>query len=74
MKRRAVTVAGLVRALGGTSKVADWLGVTPEAVDRYKERNSIPPGWHLRIYLELQSRGIPFSLRVFGFSESRKAA
>lgn len=73
MKKRAETVADLVRAFGGTSKMAGWLDVVPSTVSNWKEQNSIPTGWHLKIYLECQSRGIPFSPRIFRLNEGRRS-
>lgn len=39
----------LIRALGGTAKVADACGVTDGAVSLWKRRGSIPPGYWSRL-------------------------
>lgn len=60
------TVRELVEVLGGTSAVARWLGIQPSAVSMWIERDHIPPGWHLRLFLECTSRGLVVDLALFG--------
>lgn len=59
-------VVDLIDELGGTFAVAALFGIGPPAVSNWKEREHIPPGWHLRIYLECKSRNIPVASEVFG--------
>jgi hypothetical protein len=69
MPHRAETVAQLVAAFGGTGKLAEWLDVVPSTVSNWKEQNSIPTGWHLRLYLECEKRGISFAPKIFRLKE-----
>ena len=60
------TVADFVVAFGGTAELADFLDVGMPCVSNWKKDNAIPPGWHLRLYLEAQRRRIDVSLEFFG--------
>lgn len=46
--------------------VAAWLGLNTSAVCNWRERNSIPSGWHLRFYLEAKKRSMEIEPCVFG--------
>jgi len=70
--KRIDTVAQLVKALGGTFAVAKWADVVPSTVSNWKEQNHIPPGWHLRIYLECQNRNLNVSPKLFGLNDKAK--
>jgi len=60
-------VSDLVVALGGTAVVAEWLDVGPSAVSNMKRVNYIPPGWHLKFYLEVKARGLDVDHeKIFG--------
>lgn len=72
MPRRAETVADLVAAFGGTGKLAEWLDVVPSTVSNWKEQNAIPTGWHLRLYLECERRGIAFAPKIFRLKEDER--
>ena len=67
MQKAIISVDHLVDALGGPTKVGEWLGINQSAVSMWKIRGEIPPGWHLRIYLEAEARGFSLSERVFGY-------
>lgn len=69
MPHRAETVTQLVDAFGGTGKLAEWLDVVPSTVSNWKEQNSIPTGWHLRLYLECKKRRIEFAPNIFRLKE-----
>lgn len=70
MRDRAENVSDLVDAFGGTCELADWLDVVPSTVSNWKDQNAIPTGWHLRLYLECQRRGISFSPHIFRLKET----
>jgi hypothetical protein len=83
MSKRLETVDQVIDALGeGRTKgannriVAEWLGLNASAVCNWRERQSIPSGWHLRFYLEAQRRGMEIAPEVFGLPAHpvRKAA
>ena len=73
MTKRLETVDAVIDALGegrtaGANNriVAAWLGLNASAVCNWRERESIPSGWHLRFYLEAQRRGFEIDPCVFG--------
>lgn len=67
MKRETLkTVDELIDAFGGNSVLADWLGIGDTAVSNWRDRKSIPSGWHLRLYLEAESRGLSIDPKLFG--------
>ena len=67
MKRDTLrTVDDVIDAFGGNTVVAEWLGIGAGEVCNWRERRSIPPGWHLRFYLEAQSLGYRTDPRLFG--------
>lgn len=70
MKRNVLqTVDEVIDAFGGNSVLASWLGIGDSAVSNWRDRQSIPPGWHLRLYLEAQSRGIEINPKLFGMDD-----
>ena len=74
MKRDTLrTVDDVIDAFGGNTVVADWLGIGTSAVCNWRERQSIPPGWHLRFYLEAEARGLRIDLNLFGMEGISKA-
>ena len=73
MTKRIETVAQLVKAFGGTGKLAEWADVVPSTVSNWKDQGHIPPGWHLRLYLECQRRKINVSPELFGIEEKPKS-
>lgn len=62
------SVEEVVDALGGDTQVATWLGISQPAVAAWKSRESIPGGWHLRIYARLLAMDIECDPKVFGLS------
>jgi P2-related tail formation protein len=60
------SVQDLVSAFGGTKAMADWADVGMSAVSNWISANSIPSGYHLRLYLEIQRRCIAVDASVFG--------
>ena len=73
MIKRLQTVDDVIDALGGhktaaanNKAVARWLGLNTSAVCNWRERQSIPAGWHLRFYLEAANRGLEIGSVVFG--------
>jgi hypothetical protein len=67
-RKRIDTVAELVTAFGGTFALARWADVVPSTVSNWKEQNHIPPGWHLRLYLECENRNLKVSPTLFGLA------
>jgi hypothetical protein len=72
-RKRIDTVADLVTAFGGTFALARWADVVPSTVSNWKEQNHIPPGWHLRLYLECQQRKLNVSPKLFGLADTPNA-
>ena len=60
------SIADLIEAFGGTAEMAKFLDVGPSAVSNWKAANDIPPGWHLRLFLEAQRRGWSIDQNIFG--------
>lgn len=67
MSKLISTVDELADEWGGTGALAEWLDVGPSAVSNWRAQDCIPAGYHLRIYLEAQSRGLKLSPKLFGF-------
>lgn len=61
------SVDALVAAFGGTKAMADWADVGMSAVSNWIAQGSIPRGYHLRLYLEAQRRGILIDPALWGF-------
>lgn len=67
MSKVVRTVDELIDAFGGVEKMARWAGMSNHsAVCHWRTRNSIPPGWHLRLLVACAARGILVDLTVFG--------
>lgn len=63
------TIDQLVDALGGTGEVGEWADIGANAVANWIARGWIPPGWHLRLYIEANRRGLKLAYeRLFGLS------
>src|SRR5262245_19914369 len=73
MGKPITTVADLVRALGGTAKAAKWAGVKPAAISQWLRRGFVPPGWHLRLLIELKRREFQIDPTLFGVSDKEAA-
>ncbi len=59
-------VATLVDRYGGTAAFAAWAQVGPSCVSNWKANNSIPRGYHLRLFLEARRRGLIVDADLFG--------
>lgn len=77
--KRLATVDQVIDAFGGSKTpaannkaVAAWLGLNTSAVCNWRERESIPSGWHLRFYLEAGKRGLEITPEVFGLPEPER--
>jgi len=68
------TVYGLAHALGGMSALAEDLGVSPDAVEKWAITGDIPNGWHLRLFAKACALGKGVNPCVWGFSESDEEA
>jgi hypothetical protein len=71
--KRLQSVDHVIDAFGGAKTqaannkaVAAWLGLNTSAVCNWRERDSIPSGWHLRFYLKANKRGMEIEPCVFG--------
>lgn len=53
----ASTIEELIDLFGGTSKLADMLGLGDSAICNWVARGFIPPSWHMRLYVELVGMG-----------------
>ena len=60
------SVDALVTAFGGTKAMADWADVGMSAVSNWIASGNIPRGYHLRLYLEAQRRGILIDPSLWG--------
>ena len=70
MLKPCASIPDAIEGMGGPRAVATRYGVAPAEVYRWAVRNFIPPGWHLRMYLDLRSRGYEPSLSgVFGLDD-----
>lgn len=67
------TVEELVAAFGGTKAMAQWADVGPSAVSNWISLESVPRGYHLRLYLEIQRRGILADPSLFGMPDDPPA-
>lgn len=67
MNHRIGSIDELISALGGPTALGEHLGVGASAVSNWIARGYIPTGWHLRLYLEVERRGLSIDLSVFGF-------
>lgn len=70
------TVDQILDAFGGARRTADnnkaiasWLGLNVSAVCNWRERKSIPAGWHWRFYTEAGKRGMEIDPKVFGVDD-----
>lgn len=63
------TIDALVREFGGNTAIAEWLGITPEAVSMWKLRDNIPSGWHWKFESEASRQGKKIHPAVFGRDE-----
>ena len=63
------SVGDVVAAFGGTKATADWADVGMSAVSNWLASGSIPRGYHLRLYLELQRRGLLVDPGLFGIPQ-----
>lgn len=73
MVKRIDTIPDLVGALGGPSAVGELFGINPSAVGNWVERDVIPPGWHLRLLVEIRQRQLRVDPTVFGLSAEQAA-
>ncbi len=66
---RIDNVVKLVKALGGPTVVGEWLNIRTTAVSNWSSQGWIPPGWHLRLYLECLRRGLEVDPVLFGVTD-----
>jgi hypothetical protein len=66
------TVDEVVRALGGTTKVAAMLDVGLAAVSAAKSRGHFPAPWHLRLYHEITHRKLNVAPELWVLPERKR--
>lgn len=59
------SIDDFVKMLGGPSRTAEWLGVTPSYVSNMLARGYLPSGFHMRAWLEIVHRGYEASPEFF---------
>lgn len=73
MRKRArfdvSTVAELIKAFGGPTALGRFLDVGPSAIANWEARKLVPPGWHLRLHLEAERRGISIDPSLFNLTD-----
>lgn len=75
MSHKIETVDDLARAFGGTKRLAEWADVVQSAVSNWRDANSIPPGYHLRLYFECRRRGLRVDTeKLFGLAPPRRTS
>lgn len=63
------TIRALVEELG-TPFLTEWLDISASAVSLWIARDTIPPAYHLRLFLELKRRRLKFDCAaLFGITE-----
>lgn len=67
MKRRneISTIDDLITALGGPLRLSRVLHVSQSAVSLWKIRETIPAGWHVRLLIEAEKRGLVIAPALF---------
>lgn len=60
------TEAKVIAAYGGTAQTADRWDVSQAAVSAWKSEG-IPPGWHLRMFVDLEAQGFLVDVRALGW-------
>lgn len=73
-KRVLKSVNEIIAILGGPTAVADRFNIGQSAVSNWIMRGEIPPGWHLRIYLEAEKRDMEIDPEVFGIDQETAPA
>lgn len=69
VKQLIRTVDQLIAAFEGSTALAEWAGVGGTAIANWSARNFVPPGWHLRLYVEALRRDLDLDLEaLFGLS------
>lgn len=74
MTKRITTIPAMIEALGGNEKIGQVLGTSSTDVRSWTEKNSIPPGWHLRLRLWGEHAGLNIHNSVFGLPENYPAS
>lgn len=74
VKRRLNTIDELIDAFkagdrSGEHELAEFLGISVNAILNWRLRGYIPNGWHLRLYLEAQRRGWTIAPEVFDLQQ-----
>ncbi len=64
-KIAVATIDELLAAFGGPSKLAKLLHVSQSAISLWKIRETVPPGWHVRLLIEADRRNITLSPTLF---------
>jgi hypothetical protein len=68
------TVDALVEALGGTTAVAEMLGIGPSAVSNARAEKKLRESWKYRLSQECEARGIEVDRKLFERPRRKRAA
>ena len=64
---KITSIAQFVDRLGGKPAVADFLGVSTNAVSNWIADEFIPKGWHLELWFKGMELGLRVPPQLFGF-------
>lgn len=68
MNKMISTIPALIDALGGKTAVGAHLLISVNAVCNWVANDEIPVGWHLRLWLWAEDRGLVVDRAVFGMT------
>jgi hypothetical protein len=61
------SISKLVDALDGPAKLAELLGCTSQNISMWSVREEIPTGWHYRLHLLAEAKGLAYNRhKLFG--------
>lgn len=69
MQKVLRTIEDVIEFFDGPTELARWADIKTSAVCNWVEREEIPPGWHLRLAIEIKRRGAQVHPSVFGLSD-----
>lgn len=71
MTTRCHTASEVIDAMGGTGKMAEWLGSTPQNVSNWRRQNRLPAKTFIALSDELARRGYSATADLWGMAEAR---
>jgi hypothetical protein len=66
MQKVLRSIQEVVEFFDGPTELARWAGIKTSAVCNWVERNELPPGWHIRLAIEVSRRGARVHPSVLG--------